>query len=290
VYYAYNEDNNGFREDANVSLLRAAVQEAGEHGLAGRDVALAAYYLGMDLQMRGRVAEAKPIFERLLTLYAGDPLALCDRSAVYGWLAWIDSTTGQRARSLSLYQQAYDGFIACAGPDSPGALDQLPYWADALTRLSRANEAVQMLERAMPTWRRVVGGSSDNSDMLYFLARAYIATARFREAEATARELLTLLTGKVAEQERSLGGAHLVLAEALEGQRRDREALPHADAAVSILIPNTVSDYARELSADALGLQARLHAAGRPADAAAAGAATPDGNRRQTDLRHHETG
>jgi len=62
---------------------------------------------------------------------------------------------------------------------------------------------------------RVVGGSTDNSDMLYFLARAYLATGRYRDAETTARELLALLTDKVSAQERSLGTAHLVLAEAL---------------------------------------------------------------------------
>jgi serine/threonine-protein kinase len=264
VYYAFNEDNNGFRKDENLGLLRAAAKEAEAHGLAPRDVELALYYLGMDLQLRGLSADANPIFERLLTLYGDDPLALCDRSAVYGWIAWIDATHGDPAESLAVYKKAYDGFIACAGPDSPGALDQLPYWADALTRLSRATEAVQLLESAMPTWRRVVGGSSDNSDMLYFLARAYIATGRYRDAESTARELLALLTGRVADQERSLGTAHLVLAEALAGQHRDREALPHADTAVAILIPSAVSPYAKEISHEALSLQSRLHASAGP--------------------------
>ncbi len=264
MYYAFNEDNNGFRKDENLVLLRAAASQAEAHGLAPRDVALALYYFGMDLQLRGQSADAKPIFERLLTLYGDDPLALCDRSAVYGWIAWIDATHGDPADSLPIYQKAYDGFIACAGPDSPGALDQLPYWADALTRLSRADEALQMLEKAMPTWRRVVGGSTDNSDMLYFLARAYIATGRYRDAETTARELLALLTGKVSEQERSLGGAHLVLAEALAGQHRDREALRHADTAVAILGPTAVSPYAKELNHEALSLQSRLRAAEDP--------------------------
>jgi len=264
VYYAFNEDNNGFRKDENLGLLRAAAKEAEAHGLAPRDVELALYYLGMDLQLRGLSADANPIFERLLTLYGDDPLALCDRSAVYGWVAWIDATHGDPAESLPIYKKAYDGFIACAGPDSPGALDQLPYWADALTRLSRADEAVQMLEKAMPTWRRVVGGSTDNSDMLYFLARAYIATGRYRDAETTARELLALLTGKVSERERSLGGAHLVLAEALAGQHRDREALPHADTAIAILGPTAVSPYANEINHEALSLQSRLRAAEVP--------------------------
>jgi serine/threonine-protein kinase len=258
VYYAWNEDNNGFRKDENLLLLQAAAKEAEQHGLAPRDAALAVYDLAMDLQLRGQGNEAKPIFEHLLTLYAGDPLALCDRSAVYGWLAWIDHANGDSAASLPTFKKAYDGFIECEGPDSPGALDQLPYWADALMRLSRANEAVQLLENAMPTWRRVVGGSTDNSDMLMMLARAYVATDRYGDAETTARELLALLTGKVAERDRTMGLAHLVLAEALAGQRRNREALPHADIAVSILVPTAVTAYARAFSDEALHLQSRL--------------------------------
>jgi serine/threonine-protein kinase len=263
AYYAFNEDDNGFRKDENLKLLRAAAGQAEEHDLAPRDVALALYYLGMDLQLRGQGTDAKPIFEHLLALYGDDPLALCDRSAVYGWIAWTDQANGDSAGSLPTFKKAYDGFIECEGPDSPGALDQLPYWADALTRLSRANEAVQLLENAMPTWRRVVGGSTDNSDMLLYLARAYIATGRYQDAEAAARELLALLTGKVAERDRTIGLAHLVLAEALAGEQRNREALSHVDTAVSILIPTAVSAYARGFSQEALSLQSRLSSPGR---------------------------
>jgi serine/threonine-protein kinase len=265
VYYAFNEDNNGFRTDSTLALLRAAARQAEEHDLAPRDVALALYYLGMDLQLRGFDTDAKPIFERLLTLYGDDPLALCDRSAVNGWIAWIDLTNGDAAGSLPIFKESYDGFIACEGPDSPGALDQLPYWAHALTLLSRGNEAVQLLENAMPTWRRVVGGSTDNSDMLMELARAYLATHRYQDAETAARELLTLLSGKVAERDRSIGMAHLVLAEALAGQSRNGEALPHVETAVSILIPTAVSAYAKTFSQEALSLQSRLHAVQVPA-------------------------
>jgi tetratricopeptide (TPR) repeat protein len=179
-------------------------------------------------------------------------------------LAWIDNTNGDSAGSLPLFKKSYDGFIDCAGPDSPDALDVLPYWADALTRLSRATEAVQLLENAMPSWRRLLGGSTDNSDMLYFLARAYLATGRYRDAETASQELLALLTGKVSPQERSLGTAHLVMAEALAGQHRDREALPHADAAVTIMAPSAFSAYAHELNNEALSLQSRLRAAEVP--------------------------
>jgi serine/threonine-protein kinase len=260
AYFAFNEENNGFRSDANLQLLRTAVQESRDGHLAARDQALALFYLASDLDLRGRGLEAKPIFQQLLQLYADDPLALCDRSEVYGWLAWLENTSGNMAGSLPLFQKAYQGYVQCAGPASRGALDELPYWADALIRLGRAPEAVRMLEEAMPAWRRVLNGSTDQSEMLYFLARGYIAMGRFAEAEQAADELLRLLTGKLAGEDRSIGTAHLVMGEALAGQQRYREAAPHAKIAVDLLVGSAVSSYARLLGEEAAHLDRQVQA------------------------------
>jgi serine/threonine-protein kinase len=62
VYYAWNEDNNGFRTDENLSLLRTAVKEADERGLAQRDVEFALYYLAMDLYIRGQESRQSQFF------------------------------------------------------------------------------------------------------------------------------------------------------------------------------------------------------------------------------------
>jgi tetratricopeptide (TPR) repeat protein len=261
VYYAFNEDNNGYFQDENLRLLRAAVTESRSRHLSAHDATLALHDLAADLYQRGRNYEAKAIFEQLLPLYANDPLGLCDRSEVYGWLAWIDNTSGDRAASLPLFQQAYDGYIACAGPDSRGALDELPYWADALTRLGRAPEAVSLLERALPTWRRVLGASSDQTEMLYFLARAYLAEGRYRDAEPLAAENLELLTGKLSPDDRNIGLAHLVMGQALLGEGRAREALSHARTAVGLLVARGATDYGRSLDAEATQLSAHVQAA-----------------------------
>jgi serine/threonine-protein kinase len=251
IYYAFNEDNNGFLKPENLQLLRDAVAQARSRHLSKHDTTLALHNLASDLYQRGSNQEAKAIFEQLLPLYADDPLGLCDRSEVYGWLAWIDNTSGDRAASLPLFQQAYDGYIRCAGPDSRGALDELPYWADALTRLGRAPEAVNLLERALPTWRRVLGASSDQNEMLYFLVRAYLAVGRYHDAEPLAVENLALLTGKLAPDDRNIGIAHLILGQALLGEGRPREALPHARTAVELLVASAASDYGRSLGAEA---------------------------------------
>ena len=117
-----------------------------------------------------------------------------------------------------------------------------------------------MLETALPTWRRVVGDSSDESEMLYFLARGYIATARFTDAERTANELLGKITGRLAPDGRVIGTAQLVLGQALAGQGRYLEALPHAKLAVDLLVKSAVSEYGRELGAEATELARQVNA------------------------------
>jgi len=258
LYYAFNEDNNGFTSDENLRLLRSAVDESREYHLPARETSLALYLLASDLYQRGRGLDAKLIFEQLLPLYKGDPLALCGESEVYGWLAWIRNTNGDIQGSLPLFRKAYEGYVSCSGADSRGALDELPYWGDALIRSGRAPEAVTMLEGALPTWRAVVGDSSDQAEMLYFLARGYIATGRFADAEHVSTELLQLLTGRLAPDDRNIGTAHLVLGEALAGQMRYHEAAPHAKIAVQLLVKSAVTAYAHDLSAEATQLAEKV--------------------------------
>lgn len=254
VFFASNEDNSGFRSDENLALLRAAVQESRERHLATPVTALALNGLASDLDLRGDEPAAKAIFHELLALYGQDPLALCDRSATYAWLAWIDDKSGDAAGSEPLYERAYQGFAACAGPDSRGALDQLPYWADALIKTGRAAQAVSMLEAALPTWRRVEGNDPGASGMLYFLARGDVALGRPADAERYARELLALLTSTQAPEDRGIGMAHLVLGQALAGQHRYAEALPHARAANALLAVNVQSAYAKGVLAESVAL------------------------------------
>jgi serine/threonine-protein kinase len=266
LYFAFNEDNNGFTTDENLQLLQSAVKESRARKLPARETSLALYSLASDLYLRGRTLEAKPIFEQLLPLYEGDPLSLCSRSEVYGWLAWISNTNGDARGSLPLFRKSYEGFVACSGADSRGALDEVPYWGDALIRSGRAPEAVTMLEKALPTWRRVLGDSTDQSEMLYFLARAYIATGRFADAERAAKELLGRITGKLAPDGRTIGTAQLVLGQALAGQHRYQEALPHAKQAVDLLVKSAVTAYGRHLGAEATELAGQVDEAIKHSD------------------------
>ncbi len=260
-FFAFNEENSGFKSDENVRLLRSAVKESNAQHLS-HESTLALASLASVLFMRGQTQEAKSIYEQLLPIYAADPLAVCDLSDTYSWLAWISNTSGAIAASPNLFRAAYDGFTRCSGPDSRMALDQLPYWADALVRLGRAPEAVTMLENALPTWRRASGENPDHTQaaFLYYLAFGYEAVGRHAEAEHTAHEYLTRVDGQLAPKHRMIGLAHLVMGQALAAQHRYREALPHARLAVDVLVPSAVSAYQHEAASQALQLTQRLDA------------------------------
>jgi serine/threonine protein kinase/tetratricopeptide (TPR) repeat protein len=254
VLFARDADNRGPRTDENLRVLRAAVQESRERRLAKPVTALALNALGNDLDLRGDVVEAKAIFQDLLAVYGQDPSTLCDRSETYAWIAWIDDQNGDAAGSVPLYQKAYDGYVACAGAESRGALEQLPYWAGALIQTGRAQEALPMLEQALPIWRRVQGNDPSASGMLFYLGLGYIKTGRFAEAERFGNELITLLTGRQAPEDRSFGMAHLVVGEALLGEHRYRDALPHARIAQDLLSQGVRSAYGRTMMAEAINL------------------------------------
>ena len=262
TYYAFNEENSGLRDDENVRLLRAAAKEAGKQHLMYEN-SLALSSLASVLYMRGEIAEAKSIYEQLLPIYAADPLALCNLSDTYGWLAWINSTSGDLAASLPLFRKAYEGLSECSGADSRAALDQLPYWADVLVRLGRGQEAVSMLENALPSWRRTAGENPSDTQaaFLHFLAFGYVAVGRYEDAERTSTEYLARVSGKLAPTHRMIGFGHLVLGQALAAEQRYREALPHAKIAVDLLVKSAVSAYSKDLGSQATQLQQRVAAA-----------------------------
>jgi tetratricopeptide (TPR) repeat protein len=258
-YYAFNEENLGYHNEENLRLLRDAIQESDRQHLTHEN-SLALTSLAAVLYMRGLPEEARSIYEKLLPIYAADPLALCDLSDTYGWLAWIDNATGDPVASLPLFRKAYDGFTACSGPESRMALDQLPYWADSLVRAGRGPEAVSLLEGALPAWRRANGDHPDHQQaaFLHFLAFSYVAVGRYADAERLSTEYLARVTGRLGADHRMIGFGHLVLGQALAGQHRYDEALPHAKIAVDLLVKSAVGSYSRELGVDASQLAQRV--------------------------------
>jgi serine/threonine protein kinase/tetratricopeptide (TPR) repeat protein len=262
IFYAWNRDDNGYRSDENVRLLQFAVKECQDNDLSPRETADALYMLGEDLELRGRLDEAERALKQALQVYGQDPLALCDQSEVYGDLAYVTEMRGDVPASLPIYQRAYDGYAKCSGAESRGARTQQEYMAGALMKLGRAKDALPMIESAMPAWRKMLGSSPDLAEPLYFLSKAYVETGRFQDGEKAAQELVAVQEGKVAPTDRRFGASHLLWAQALVGQHRDQEALPHAEIADKLLAANAVSPGAKLVGSEAhqllLGIQSRL--------------------------------
>lgn len=264
IFYAWNRENSGFRDDANVLLLRAAAKDAEDNHLSARETADALYNLGSDLELRGQLPEAQQLFERTLRVYEQDPAALCERSEVQGELAYTHQMSGDLAGSIPLYQKAYDGYAACSGPESRGALMEQEFLAGAFVKLGRPQEAWVMMEKSMPVWRKLEGTSPDLAEPLNFLILGELGTGHYLDAEQHAREMVDIQTGKVEPNDRRFGMSHLLWARALVGQNRWQEALSHAQIADRLLARNAVSAGAKQAGAEAhqllLDVQSRLNA------------------------------
>ncbi|HEX4022105.1 MAG TPA: serine/threonine-protein kinase [Acidobacteriaceae bacterium] len=270
VYYAINRDEMGFRSDENLRLLQFAAKESRDHNLPNHEMADVLYNLGTDLEWRGRLDEAEPIFDHALQLYLKDPLAVCDQSAVYSKLASLQEARGFVHESLPLYQRAYDGYKTCSGPESLGALELQAHIAGALIKLGRAREAVPMLEKTLPAWRKIVGSGPQLSDPLCLLSQGYVEVGRYPEAERAAKEAVDIQGGRIAPADRRFGTSHLLWARALVGQGRYQEALPHAEIADSLLARNAISIDAKQAAAEAhqvlLDVQVKLASKSTDAD------------------------
>ncbi|HEY2859643.1 MAG TPA: serine/threonine-protein kinase [Terracidiphilus sp.] len=251
TFYAWDRENNGFRDDSNVAMLRRAVKDSQDNNLPMHETADALYNLGSDLELRGDLSEAKQAFEKALQVYDQDPAPLCDQSGIYGELAYVEQMSGDLKASLPLYQKAYDGYKVCSGPESRGALLQEEYLAGSLIKLGRAQEALPMMQSAMPVLRKLLGTSPDLAEPLNFLALAEVETGHYADAEQHAREMVEVQTGKVEAGDRRFGASHLLWARALVGQGRYRDALPHAEIADQLLARNAVSVGAKQAAAQA---------------------------------------
>ena len=258
MYYAWNQDNLGFRTDENLRLLRAAVKESEEKGLPPHQTADAMFDLAEDLEIRGYLDESERLFRRGLDVYGNDPSVLCDRSQILGELANVQFLRNDFAGSVPTYKEAWDGATACSGPQSRKALTQQESYIDAIARVGRAEEARTMMLASMPSWRKLEGKNPDLGEPLYFLAQVNIATGHYAEAAANAEEAVAVATGKIKPTDRRFGVLHLMWAHALVGEKRYSEALPHAERAANLL-SGAMSPNARKIDAEARQLLLDIH-------------------------------
>jgi serine/threonine protein kinase/tetratricopeptide (TPR) repeat protein len=232
ILYAENLENAGFRTDENIRLLESAVAESRSSGVPEHELAFALLSLSDKLNPRGRLDEAESTLKEASDIFGREPYALCDQSEALEHLALFRNQRKDYQGSLALLQRSYAGFSTCAGPGSQIALQTQSYMAAAMLSAGQAQQVPAMLEAALPKWKALVGPDSDElSTPLLFLSRAYLINQEPVKAEAAARELLRVQTGKINPLSGQMGVGEMALAQALADQKRYADALPHAELA-----------------------------------------------------------
>jgi serine/threonine protein kinase/tetratricopeptide (TPR) repeat protein len=235
LYYGEVRENSGKRSDENLRLIQQSVTDAQGGGIPDREKAFAMYSLASDLEERGELDAADKLIRDSLAIYDRDPNALCDQSQMYADLGYIEGARGNYTASIPLFQKALDGSRRCAGPDSPATLLIQDYAAGALLHSGQAHAAVQMMEDALPRWRKSVKPGPQLANALFYTALAYRSDNDFAHAEPVAKEDVEMVRQFFAPQSHMVGSAEQVLTESLIGERKYAEALSHAEEAERIL-------------------------------------------------------
>jgi serine/threonine protein kinase len=229
-FYAYDRENLGMITDENIDLLRSAADEATRNYLPVHERAKAIYNLGTTLEYLGKLDEAAALYDEALSLYKQDPEDVCDPSAVYGDLAYLHYLKNDVLGSLPFFQRSYDGYKTCSGAGSRDALSILAYMGAALVRSGRTQDAINLLEASWPEWEKVSGGYISLPEYPVYLSIAYVAAGRYPDAEKLASALLAARQVKISSGVADF--PEFILAQALAGEHRYQEALPHADLAL----------------------------------------------------------
>ncbi len=236
VYYAEDRENAGQQSDGNLQLLRDAVAEARAENLPERELAFAMYNLASDLEERGTLDEAEDLIHQSLTIYNSEPYAICDQSQMYADLGFITGARGDQPGSVPLFQKALQGAVSCAGPDNTNTLTIQDYTAGALLQVGQAKQAADMMEDALPRWRKAMASGPDLANALFHATLAYKDSGQLKKAEETGAEMLELEHRTFSSNYHTLGSGEQVMAETLIADGKLKEALPHAEIADSILM------------------------------------------------------
>jgi serine/threonine protein kinase len=262
--YALARETAGQRTDENLRLWEFAVKESRDHGLPPHEIGEMLGYLGQALFARGRLDEAEKDYQDALLLYRQDPLSICSQNGLLIGLGRIRLAQAREEESLPLYRQAYDASMTCSGPDDLGTLDAAAHWAGAMTRAGRWKEALPLLEDALPAWRKAYPVNSPSLfNELSYLGLAYTEAGRYEDAERIATELLASaekMQGTVPSNDRRFGLIHWLMAIALAGEGRYREALPQVEAADRNLSSHSATPLERKDAAKAKALLAEVRA------------------------------
>jgi tetratricopeptide (TPR) repeat protein len=242
-------------------LAELAVKKSEDNRLPPHETAQALLSLANLYQNVGQLEKARQIFERALSAFQQDPLALCDQSDVYFGLAGITRMSGHIPDSVPLYRKALDLYSTCSGPSDRETLRMGAYYAGALAESGKGGEAVAFLESAAAQWNQAFEADSPSwREYWHYLEVAYLNAGRFADSERVARSDLAFSEkwSKNPLADRTVGMVNFQLATALAKQGKNREARPHAELAERILAPSTVSEGAKRILAQVRDLEKSL--------------------------------
>ncbi|HEY3739303.1 MAG TPA: serine/threonine-protein kinase [Bryobacteraceae bacterium] len=220
---------------AILDILAGAIREARDKKVDPSDIAEAQTYLaGSDVNL-GRLAEADAAYTEALQTYDRiDPNDSCGHALVWGGMAGVRRGQNRPAEAAELSQKSYEGRAKCWGTDAPYTRIQLTFLGDAWVEMGRAAQAVDLLKKEEPYWRKPPINKSLTYQYLRSLGYAYVEAKQFPAAEKALRDAFDLFGKDLAPMNKRLATLHLYWAQALAGMGRNADALPHAESALRI--------------------------------------------------------
>ena len=252
TFYAQNQEEEGFRTEENVKLMKEAVAESHSKDISENTLAYAELNLASMLGPRGNLQEESRLTQDAINIYSKEPYAICDQANAANQLALIRNQTRDFKGSLAAMQESYAGYKRCSGEDSLKTLEVQGYLAAAMLRAGQSKVVIPMLEASMPKWIKLVGPDSDElATPLLFLSNAYIEQGEFDKGEEAASHLIRVEKPRINPLSAQMGVCQLALARALAGEHKDGEALVHAELAEKAFVaensksPGTIANAAK---------------------------------------------
>lgn len=239
--------------DADVALEKAAFAEAHSAGVSENDLAFAALSLGQAVERgKGDWRQEEALAKQALAIYQREPWAVCEAAGASQTLGFLLQQHDDLQGSVDMLRTSYEGYRQCGGDNNRDTLGAGGYLALAMVPAKQTKLAIPLLENIVPKLEKAAGEDSiELRAPLLALARSYLAEGEYRKSQTTAEHVIRVAQGKVKPLSGQFGAYESVLARALAGQQRYREALQHAQRAEQCYqgdpnkLPATLSNAAK---------------------------------------------
>ena len=254
--FAFLRLQRGFEPEKNLALVHNAVDQAQKAGLEDPDQFWILKQASIMESLRGDLANAELHAQQALAIADREPpSATADRAEILASLGLVHLMSGDAAGSLPLLQRGYGYMVACCGTDDMDTLGVKVLIAKALLQTGHPHDAIATLEPILPALKTGYQNGPRFATPLSLMARAYTATGEPAKAEECARQVLTIIKGKIDPRSSGQASSYLILAQALSAQGKLAEALANAELSRQIYdsAPSlSVAEKPRKAEADVL--------------------------------------